>query len=233
MLLGVQSWQQWEFTQAFMLGRGQGLSWQEASGKPEYYLWFAAERVFAGKGFKRQGWQFFAWGQQGTSYLKTGPGQHTTGIRRRRGGIGTRWRYGPWRLGGEWLWGEGVIPAGVDGGAVPGTLRPDGNGVASFNVYPRERAQGGYVDAGYRLWPHVWLNSRWDRYWRGTRQKQHTRRFDRFTLGLHYQRLPRWEIKCTYAYNWAKAPYLPTAAPANINLDELGWRLGVQLIVGF
>jgi len=56
-----------------------------------------------------------------------------------------------------------MIFNGSDGGAVPGTLNLAASAVASWNVLPNDKADGGYLDFGYRLLPALELDLRYDR----------------------------------------------------------------------
>jgi len=66
MLFNAFQVQKWELSYAVMLGNGHGLSIEDKNDNPEGYLYCSVEYFFGrGQGKQRQGWKFFAWGQEG------------------------------------------------------------------------------------------------------------------------------------------------------------------------
>lgn len=54
----------WEFSYAGMVGNGNGLNFSDNDDNKDKYGYLAAEKVFAGKGARRQGLKMFAWTQK-------------------------------------------------------------------------------------------------------------------------------------------------------------------------
>jgi hypothetical protein len=59
----------WEHSYAFMVGNGNGLNFGNGDGSYDKYLYLSTEKVFGGKGGRRQGLKMFVWAQKGTRLL--------------------------------------------------------------------------------------------------------------------------------------------------------------------
>ena len=123
-----------------------------------------------------------------------------------------------------------MIPAGTDGGAVPGSLNNVGTAVASFNVLPNDEARGWYIDFGYRVKPKWWLDVRFDRLNSGTDTDAGEREFETITIGMQYYFSNKMRIMFNYEFREAEAPSLPSTANPNQILDEVDDRFSVQFI---
>jgi hypothetical protein len=55
----------WELSYAAMIGNGNGLNFTDNDDNKDIYLYASAEKVFGGKGPRREGLKFFAWSQTG------------------------------------------------------------------------------------------------------------------------------------------------------------------------
>jgi hypothetical protein len=55
----------WELSYAAMIGNGNGLNFSDNDDNKDIYLYASAEKVFGGKGPRREGLKFFAWSQTG------------------------------------------------------------------------------------------------------------------------------------------------------------------------
>jgi len=127
------------------------------------------------------------WYQDGERELRIGAQQKTETFDRKRYGLGTVFRRGPWHVAGEWVKADGMIFNGTDGGAVPGSVGNQGNVIAGFNVLPDDDADGWYLDGGYRLFDKWELRARYDRLNRGTNEKEVERRFETFARCVNFQ----------------------------------------------
>ncbi|MHB8472794.1 MAG: porin [Gammaproteobacteria bacterium] len=217
----------WEYSCALMVGNGNGLTRGDNDMHKDVYSYLSAEHIFAGNGLRREGLKFYIWDQTGKRTL-TAAGAGT--YARRRAGVGSTWRRGHWRAGAEYIWASGMMPGGTDGNAVPGSVQNAGGAVASYNILPRERAHGGYLDVGYIVTPPWELDLRYDRLDSGTKLVSNERLFTTWTLGVQY----RYDTATRFIFNFesrrAEAPGLAQSSAVNQNLQAIDNRMGVQLI---
>lgn len=122
-----------------------------------------------------------------------------------------------------------MIFSGTDGGAMAGATTNAGTAIASID----EKAQGWYLDLGYRVIPNWEMDIRFDRLNRGTEDSANKRRFDTLTLGSQVNFHPKARAIANYEFRWADAPDLPGSNAANQILDGLDNRLSVQVLVIF
>jgi len=94
----------WEHSYALMLGNGNGILRGDDNSAKDVYLYWASERVFAGKGPRRQGWKLLAWHQQGERTLASGATQTVADFDRARWGVGTTLRKDKYRAAAEYIW---------------------------------------------------------------------------------------------------------------------------------
>jgi len=59
----------WEHSYALMVGNGNGLNFGNGDGNYDKYLYLSTEKVFGGKGGRREGLKMFVWAQRGTRLL--------------------------------------------------------------------------------------------------------------------------------------------------------------------
>jgi hypothetical protein len=220
----------WEHTYAVMAGNGNGLTRSDNNDDLDYYFYWASEWVMAGKGKSRDGLKLYGWLQDGKRTL-AGDGKGT--YDRKRSGVGFTFRKDIFRLTGEYVSADGMIPNGTDGCAVAGTLNNAGTQVASYNLLVDEKADGWEVDAGLRAIHPLWLNVRYDRLNRGTEQSANERRFETVTFGLEYTINPKVRLMADYAWRMGEAPNLPGTSVSNQNLDILDDKILAQLQVTF
>lgn len=219
--------QDWEYSYAVMVGNGNGLTRWDNDTHKDVYSYLAAERIFAGKGLRREGLKFYLWDQTGKRTLSAaGAGTYA----RRRAGFGSTWRRGHWRAGAEYIWASGMIPGGTDGNAVPGSVQNGGGAIASYSILPREHAHGGYLDLGYSVTPAWELDLRYDRLDSGTDQAGNERLFSTWTLGTQYRYDPVTRVIVNFEARRAEAPGLAQSSPVNHNLQAIDNRMGIQLI---
>jgi hypothetical protein len=219
---------QWEHTYALMLGRGTGVAPSLDRTGIEKYVYWSSERIFGGKGPQREGLKLYAWSQSGERTLKVGPVQVAQDFERRRAGVGATLRTGPWSLAGEWIDAHGMIYHGPDGGAIPGSISNNGALVAGYNVLPESKANGWYVDVGYRIQQPLELRLRYDILHRGTDSPNTEIQFQGVTLGGSYAFTRSDQIVFDYQFRRYSAPRLDASSPTNVLLAGVDDRVGVR-----
>ncbi len=221
----------WEHSYAFMLGNGNGITRGDNNGHSEIYAYLSSERVFGGKGPRRDGWKMFAWLQEGKRTLsEAGAGTYD----RSRYGLGTTFRKKQYRFFAEYMLADGMIFDGTDGGAIPGARNNADTATASFNMAPVDKADGWYVDFGYSILP-VWsVELRYDVLNRRTDSAAgNERKFETITLGTQVHLDKKTRVTMNYDIRKAEAPNQPGSAAANQVLDSMDDLLSVQLITIF
>jgi hypothetical protein len=219
----------WEHSYAAMIGNGNGIARGDDNGDKDLHLYWASERVFGGRGPRREGWKLYAWHQQGKRTLATGATQISDDFDRKRWGLGSTFRKDRCRAGAEYIRANGMIFSGTDGGAVAGTLNNAATAVASFNMLPEDAAVGWYVDFGYIVLPKLELDLRYDRLDRATEIVTEERRFSTLTLGAQYAINSNTRAILNYEVRDAEAPGLPDTAVPNLILDGMDDRISLQL----
>lgn len=224
----------WEHTYAAMIGNGNGLNRTDNNNEKDYYLYWASEKVFDNsRGARRQGWKLFGWYLKGERTLEFVNGvAGDQDFDRERWGFGTTYRKGKLRGSAEYIKADGMIFNGTDGGAVPGEIGSNG-ATASFNIVPEGRADGWYLDLGYRVLPKLELDVRYDYLDRLKNNDAQEREFDTLTLGAQWFFNKKTRALVNYEIRDGKAPNAPSAAVPNQILDELDNRLTVQLLAIF
>jgi predicted porin len=152
---------------------------------------------------------------------------------RTRYGVGTTFRRGPWRAAGEWIKADGMIFNGTDGVAVPGAVSDNGQLVSSYNLLPRNEADGWYLDGGYTLFGSWELRGRYDRLNRGTDSSVTERRFDTLTLGVTYRFNQHLRVLADYQFRSVDAPGLAGNAVPNQILGNVDDLFGVRVFATF
>ncbi|MCQ2036327.1 hypothetical protein [Stutzerimonas kunmingensis] len=218
----------WEHTYALMLGNGTGVEPSLNHTGIEKYLYWSSERIFGGMGPKRDGLKLYAWSQSGERSLKVGPSQVNKEFERRRAGLGATLRTGPWSLAGEWIEARGMIYHGPDGGAIPGSISNDGVLMAGYNVLPESKANGGYVDLGYRVQEALEVRLRYDILHRGTDSANTEIQFQGVTIGGSYAFTRSDRIVIDYQFRRYEAPRLDAGSPTNVLLDGVDDRVGIR-----
>ena len=139
----------WEHSYALMYGNGNGLNYGDNDDNKDVYLYWSSERVFGGKGPRREGLKLFAWYQDGT---RTNAYDKTQEQDRTRSGLGVKYLKKPFRVTAEYMQGEGMI--------FMGQHRPTHN----FND---KEADGWYLEGGWYIPGTKWeLDLRYDTYTR-------------------------------------------------------------------
>jgi hypothetical protein len=238
--IGVQvfDWFDWlgfEHTYAAMVGNGNGLNRTDNNSNKDYYLYWASEKVFGDSaGPRREGWKLLAWYQKGERTLKYVNGDNNKqDFDRKRWGVGTTYRKGKWRAAAEYVDADGMVLNGTDGGAVPGSLNNAETQVASFNVSPDGKANGYYLDLGYKVLPKLELDLRYDYLDRVKNVDADEREFTNWTIGAQWFFNKKTRALLNYEIRDAKAPNFASSAPPNQILDQTDDRVSVQVLAIF
>ncbi|VAW67215.1 hypothetical protein MNBD_GAMMA09-3067 [hydrothermal vent metagenome] len=225
----------WEHSYAIMYGNGNGIGRGDNDDNKETYLYWSSELVYGGKGPRRQGLKMFAWQQDGKRTL-TGAGNSGGAgeYDRTRNGLGFTFLKGRYRAAAEYMTADGMIFNGSDGGAAPGTPNP-GNPLvrASVNVLTDDKADGYYVDLGYKVIQNLELDIRYDLLNRGTETTAGERTFDTLTLGAQYFFNKKSRVTINYELRNQEAPGLASTAVPNQIADSLDDRFSAQLLIIF
>ena len=178
--------EKWELAYAGMVGNGNGLNFSDNNDDKDIYLYASAEKIFGGKGPRRQGLKFFAWLQDGVRTADlTNDGVHNPeDYDRDRWGVGAKFLRNGWRATAEYMKGEGMIwqaPHNPSFGIGPGQGNPNAPGNGAF-----AEANGYYIEGGYRFKGTKWeLDARYDVYNRLDGDRFEIQ-FKRTTLGVQY-----------------------------------------------
>lgn len=240
----------WELSYAIMVGNGNGLNFSDNDDNKETYLYVSAEKVFGGKGPRRQGLKFFAWSQSGkrtadlsadtcingNAFPACGPGgsgristvYNPVEYDRDRMGFGVKYLRNGWRATAEYMEGEGMIwqaPHNASFGIGPGQGIPTaaaGNGAFA-------EAKGYYVEGGYRIPNTRWeIDLRYDEFNR-LDGNQFQIDFKRTTVGVQYFFNPRVRLALNYEAREGNAPNFPAGAGPNGNVDGIDSRIALQI----
>lgn len=238
--IGVQvfdwfNWLGWEHSYAAMVGNGSGIDRNDQNNNKDYYLYWASEKVFDNSsGARRQGLKFLAWYQKGERTLEFVNGVATNeDFDRERWGFGTTFRKGKIRAAAEYVYADGMVLNGTDGGAVPGSRNNANTQTASFNISPDGKADGYYVDLGYKVLPKLELDLRYDFLDRVKNQSANEREFNTWTIGAQWFFNNKTRALINYEIRDAKAPDIASSGVPNQILDETDNRLSVQILAIF
>jgi len=225
-----------EFTYAAMLGNGNGINRTDNDDNKDVHLLLSTEKVYGGRGPRRQGFKTYAWYNKGKRTLDFANGvAEKQEFDRKRYGVGTTYRKGKVRGAAEYIKADGMIFNGTDGGAVPGASNNAGTTVSSLNYLTDNKADGWHIDLGYKVAPKVELGIRYDVLNRGTDSATPAaeRKFE--TLGLSGQYFINKKVRliANYEFRDAEAPNLASTHAANQILDGMDDRLSLQLLAVF
>lgn len=227
----------WEHSYAVMLGNGNGLNSGDVDNNKDLYLYWSSEKVFGGKGPRREGLKFFAWSQNGKRLLdNTDDATHNpTKFDRKRSGVGVKYLKAPWRFTAEYLKGEGMIFVGPDkptfdqnGPGSPAADGADGKG------------SGWYLDGGWYIPNTKWeLDLRYDVYNRleddpgppggPNAGKSFESEWKTITLGTQYHFNKKTHLTVNYAIRNVETPAFGSGAGPNANMDDVGNVAAVQI----
>ncbi len=219
----------WEYSYAVMVGNGNGIARGDNDDNKDTYLYFSAEKVYGGKGPRRDHLKLFVWSQDGERTLtKEGAGEYD----RERSGIGVTYKQGKYRAGAEFMRADGMIFNGTDGAALPGSEGSNGN-IASFNIATEGEADGYYLHFGYAITPELELDIRHDVLNRLTDNNTAEREFTTTTLGAQYFFNKKSRLTLNYESRDAEAPGLAGNHNANVILSGIDDRISAQLLFIF
>jgi len=219
----------WDLSYALMVGNGSGITGKNNNSSMDRYGYFSAEKVFAGKGPRRQGLKMFAWGQMGERDLVVGTDDTASSFDRNRYGLGVTFRKSRWRASAEYLIADGMILNGTDGGARVGALNNAGTTRASFNMLPEDEANGYYLHFGAEVINRLELDIRYDVLNRGTETASEERKFETITLGAQWFFDLKNRITLNYEIRSLEAPNLPASSIPSQVVEGIDDRVTLQL----
>jgi hypothetical protein len=227
----------WELSYAFMVGNGNGIARGDTDDNRDLYYYVSAGQVFKGNGPRREDWKVYAWYQDGERHYfdssNTDPALWgDKEFNRDRWGVGGTLRWGKYRLFGEYIKADGMIFNASDGAAVPGAISNNGAQVATFDMLSDNKANGWYLDFGYKVLPNLELDVRYDELDRGTEGNPAIERnFERWTLGAQYFFNKKSRFTLNYEFRDTHAHDAPAAAEDIVHgTDDL---LSAQVLVIF
>jgi hypothetical protein len=211
----------WEFSYAAMLSNGDEVeNVVDSDGDKDLTLRFQTSYIFdKSKGPNREDVSVYVWRQSGERRF------NGRDFDRDRQGVGFKFLKGAWRVSGEYLAGDGMIVAGPN---------PPFPGQAT-QVGVNEKADGWYLEGGWRFHPRWEIDLRHDDYDRMTENAALEREFGTDTLGLQY--FIDKNTRVTLNYEWRDLKVAnPAAIPAGGQrnnavaiADNLGDRISLQL----
>lgn len=222
----------WELGYAAMISNGNEIeNISDNNGSKDLTARLQLSYVFKGKGPLREDANAFVWRQSGE---RTYGG---TDYDRVREGVGYRVTKGPFRTSGEYIRADGMVAGGPNPPVVPasGKLKPPYN----LNLAPEGKADGWYLEAGWRFHPKWEIEARYDELDRSHDDAAAQRIFRTWTLGGQY--FINKTTRVTLNYEWREAevpnPLALTNAVqrsnANIVAGNLGDRASLQLTWNF
>ncbi|HYP68523.1 MAG TPA: porin [Thiobacillaceae bacterium] len=183
--------------------------------------------VFGGKGALREDANVFVWHQSGD---RTYGGKDYD---RMREGLGFRVTKNPIRVSGEYIRADGMVASGPNPPVLPasGNLEPP----YDLNLAPKGKANGWYLESGWRFLPDWEIEARYDEFDRNSNDAAAERLFKTWTLGAQYFFYKN--TRLTFNYEWRTAevpnPLAITNATqrsnANVVTDNLADRVSLQL----
>ncbi len=209
----------WEHSYAVMYGNGHGLNLGNGDGKGNLYLYWSSEKVFGGKGGRREGWKSFVWWQQGDRKLysyDTGTDTFSTEtVTRTRWGLGTKYLKKPFRVTAEYMRGKGAI--------FYGPHNPD-------RLLNDRKASGWYLEGGWYIPGTKWeIDARYDRYTRDENDAGADTRFRTFTIGAQYHFNKKTRINMEYAFR----NFESDVVNVDRQLEDVGGRFAIQVTAIF
>ena len=203
----------WEHSYAIMMGNGNGLNFGDNDDNKDLYLYLSTERIFGGKGGRREGAKMFAWYQDGK---RTNANDRTQEQDRTRAGLGVKYLKKPFRATAEYMQGEGMI--------FQGQHRP-------LHIYNNLDAAGYYLEGGWYIANTKWeLDLRYDSY---TREENHPTSnkgvdestADTITVGTQYHFNKKTRVNAEYASRDFKSD----TAAVNTQQKDVDGRFAIQL----
>jgi hypothetical protein len=222
----------WETSYAVMMGNGNGLQFSDVNNDKDIYLYLSTEKVYGGKGPRREGLKFFVWSQSGKRTFDGNNDGTPEEYDRDRNGFGAKYLKKPWRVTTEFINAEGVIWVGPDKPSF-GFLPPAvGNPNHTSNGLKAE-ADGWYIEGGWYIPGTKWeLDLRYDEMDRlKGAQAEHT--FEKITYGAQYHVNRKTRITINVEDRDFKANNFASGAGPNANLDGVDTRYSIQATMIF
>lgn len=231
----------WEHSYAFMVGNGNGLNFGDNDDHLDRYLYWSSEKVYGGKGPRRQGLKIFAWTQRGERLLDNTDDatQNPTSFDRDRTGFGVKYLKGQFRFSAEYMMGEGMIFVGPD---KPTFYINDAGGPVAQDVGngAEGEADGYYIEGGWYIPNSRWeIDARYDVYNRLTDDnefsagpntgKSFEMEFVTLTIGAQYHVNRKTRLNFEVANRSAEAVDFGGGEGPNDNLDGVDRRYAIQL----
>lgn len=218
----------WEIGYAAMLSNGNEIeNISDDNSSKDFTARLQTSYVFKGAGPLREDANAFIWRQSGK---RTYGGSDYDRIRE---GVGFRVTKNNIRISGEYIRADGMVPAGPNPPVVPasGNLELPYN----LNLAPKGKADGWYLEGGWRFHPKWEIEARYDVFDRNTNDAAAQRLFKTWTLGGQY--FINKTTRMTLNYEWREAEVPNPLAiinaiqrnNANIIADNLGDRVSLQL----
>ncbi|MHB9119845.1 MAG: porin family protein [Burkholderiales bacterium] len=218
-----------EYAYAVMVGNGNGIdSLHDNNGSKDVTARVQAAYVFGGGGGpKREDVMGYLWHQEGK---RTFGGQDYT---RMREGVGAKYLRNGLRFSGEYIRGSGMILGGPN---VPfqDIGAPAFQPLTTVGLGSSYKANGWYLDAGWRFMPKWEADVRYDEYDRFTNDAANERLFTTWTLGGQYFMSKSTRIAVNYDFRKQKVSNPGALTAANLNnataiADSMGNRVTAQL----
>ena len=231
----------WEHSYAVLFGNG-GISKHDRDDNKDLTLYWASERVYGGKGPRREGLKLYAWKTSGKrtvydSVALNAGGTLTAAEReydRDLTGIGTTFLKDKYRFWAEYITAEGMIFNGSTGGAVPGAIHTNGVRVSQFQLSTTGESDGYYLDFGYKITPNIELDARYDVYNRVTNLAAAAERtYETTTLGVQYFFNKKTRFTFNYELRSLESPSEAASANANLIGDTMDDRISAQIFAAF
>ena len=242
----------WEHSYALLIGQG-GANKDDRDNNLDKTIYWSSERIFGGQKAMQKGYKLFAWRTTGKrtiydSFALDAGGTSLEDAKREYDrnlmGVGGTYFDGKYRFWAEYIKVDGMIFNGSTAGAVPGAVNnagpmpgfpfQSGTVVAQFKTEAEGEGDGGYLDFGYRIKPHIELDVRYDWYNRVTNMDNADELvFKTWTLGAQYFFDMTTKLIVNYEMRSVEAPGLPSSDPVNVIADDTDSRISAQVFVLF
>lgn len=223
----------WELSYAAMIGQGNGIEFDNSDGEYDKYLYLSAEKKYGGKGAMAEALKLFAWGQWGSRQLDNSNDglDNPRRFDRNRAGLGAKYLRKPFRVTAEYIAADGMIWVGPD---KPSFYFANPANATGANNGADATASGWYLEGGWYIPGSKWeLDLRYDTMTRlEGRNDEH--QFDKWTVGVQYHFNPKTRLTVNYEMrDFHCTASSPQCNNANLNLDGVGNKLGVQVTAIF
>lgn len=231
-----------EYAYAVMVSNGNGISFSDSNGSKDVTARLQAAYVFGGSGAKREDVMAYVWHQEGKrSY-------NGSDFSRIREGVGAKYLRNGLRVSGEYMRAKGMIyvaqtPQFNDlGGTTVATTAFEP--VDLMAVESSNKADGYYLEAGWKFNPQWEVDLRYDELNKMTNSAFDERKSTTWTLGGQYFYNPKLRFALNYEVRAVKVPHMDAqgTVPGNYALqltdfktilDTTGNRLSAQMTYTF